>query len=395
MATLPDLGDADALRDWHTSFRAIREHQRMYWDDAVGAWLVTRHADVEMGLYDHRLSSQGPTSFMAQLSAEDLAKFADLQRFYESWMVFSNEPYHTVVRGSVQRVLTPRAVQKRQEAVRAAARSLLDRARAEVVDVNSDFARPLATAVISEVLGVPEQEWDNCSRWSHHIIDFISAPQPDASRAMAAAESYDQMCDYVYHLVEEHRRTGRDDSPMLAVADVGAHAVVGTFAQFMTGGCDPISAAIANAVATLLAHPDQMQRLERDRSLIPTAIEEFIRYESPFTLVPRVVTEPMTVAGQHLHEGSRVLFMLLAANRDPGVFERPDEVDVGRSPNPHLGFGKGSHYCIGAGLARLEMTESIEAIIDMSPNLELAGQVEWSSSLGLRSAVKLPVSVSR
>jgi cytochrome P450 len=108
-----------------------------------------------------------------------------------------------------------------------------------------------------------------------------------------------------------------------------------------------------------------------------------------------VVTEPMTVAGQHLHEGSRVLFMLLAANRDPGVFERPDEVDVGRSPNPHLGFGKGSHYCIGAGLARLEMTESIEAIIDMAPNLELAGQVEWSSSLGLRSAVKLPVSVSR
>ncbi|RKT53842.1 cytochrome P450 [Saccharothrix australiensis] len=395
MLVLPSLADPAALRDWHGTFRAFREHDRVHWDEGAGTWLVTHYHDVVAALHNDLLDSCGPTSFMGLFPPAEQEEFRDLQAFYESWMVFSGPPYHQRVRSAVQGVLTPRAVARRRAEVRATARAQLDLARDGVVDFFADFARPLAISVISEVLGIPSDEWDVFSRWSHDLIAFIGAPRPEVEKARIARRAYAEMREYVLDFTAALRRAGRTDNPLLAVEPIGEHAVVGTFAQFLTGGCDPISSGIANTVVTMLRHPDQTARLRADRSLLPTAVEEFLRYEAPFTLAPRVAREPVTVADRELPAGSRVMLMFTAANRDPAVFRDPDRVDVGRSPNPHLAFGKGNHYCIGAGLARLEMAETIDTLLTEAPDLALAGDVEWTASLGLRSVAKLPVTVGR
>lgn len=391
MICLPSLDDPAALRDWHGTFRAIREHDRVHWDEGVGAWLVTHYDDVVTALQNESLPACGPAAFMGLFPQREQDEFKDLLSFYESWMVFSGPPYHQQVRSAVQSVLTPRAVMKRKDVVRNAAKSQLERARSEVVDFFTDFARPLAINVISDVLSLPKSDWDTFSRWSNDLIAFISTPRPEVEKAQIATLAYEEMREYVREFAADLRRAGRTDNPILAVESLGEHAMVGTFAQFLTGGCDPISSGIANTLVTMLTHRDQVELLRADRSLMPTAVEEFLRFEAPFTLAPHMAKETVTVGDRELPAGSHVLLMFTAANRDPKVFRNPDDVDVARSPNPHLSFGKGNHYCIGAGLARLEMTEAIDAILTLAPDLELAGAVEWMATLGLRSVAKLPV----
>jgi cytochrome P450 len=387
------LDDPDRLANWHTTLATLRTHDPVHWDEGIDAWIITRYEDVKAGLYDASLSARGPTAFMSLLDESELASLRDLRSFYEHWMIFSDSPYHERVRACVQRVLTPRAAERRRSNVRELALQLAGAATGRSVDLYKEFARPLAVGVICDVLEIPTAQWEQFSSWSHDLIAFISTPRPEVARGRVARESYRAMAGYVRHAAGELAAKGRSDNPILAVEELGEAAMVATFAQFLTGGCDPISAGIGNALATLLAHPSELQRIRDDPALVELAVEECLRFETPFTLTPKVAEHETTVGGVRLPAGSRLHFMIAAANRDPEVFANPDTFDVGRTPNPHLGFGIGNHYCIGAGLARVEMGEAIKVLAEQHPRWSLTAAPTWVPSFGLRSVSALPARI--
>jgi pimeloyl-[acyl-carrier protein] synthase len=380
----------EQLADWHHTLATLRTHDPVHWDEGVCAWIITRYEDVKAGLYSRDLSSRGPTAFMNLLSDADLEPLYDLRSFYEGWMVFSDSPYHGRVRTCVQRTLTPRAVERRRARVRDKAIQLQRAAAEHPVDLYSEFARPLAVSVICDLLDIPAETWEEFSSRSHDLIAFISSPYPDIALGRIALESYHATADYVRHAAKELKFRGQTDNPILAVEELGEAAMIATFAQFLTGGCDPVSASIGNAMAALLSTPAELLRLQDDAALIGPAIEECLRFETPFTHVPLVATNGTTIDGTHLPPGARLHFMIAAANRDPDVFPDPDRFDVGRTPNPHLGFGVGAHYCIGAALARVEMEEAIRVLTDRNSRWSLAGSPAWISSFGLRSVSAVP-----
>lgn len=392
-ARLLRLDDPTRLADWHRTLTALRQDDPVHWDEGIGAWLITRYDDVKAALYGHDFSSRGPTAFMNLLSEPDLRPLLQLRSFYEGWMVFSDSPYHERVRGCVQRVLTPRAVEHRRARVRAEAQRLAHAAAQRPVDLYSEFARPLAVAVICDLLEIPTDAWNQFSSWSHDMIAFISTPRPDVARGQVALESYHATVEYVRRAAAELKARGRNENPILAVAELGEPAMVATFAQFLTGGCDPISAAIGNAIATLLAHPAELARIRDNPALLDSAIEECLRFETPFTIIPKVARRDVTIRDTLLPAGARVHFMIAAANRDPDVFLDPDRFDAGRAPNPHLGFGLGPHYCIGAGLARVELGEAVRVLADERAHWSLAEPPTWLSSFGLRSVANLPARI--
>jgi len=385
--------DPAALADWHNALALLRTHDPVHWDEGIGAWIVTRYADVKAGLYNRDLSSRGPSAFMDLLDAAGQEELRELRSFYEHWMVFSDSPYHERVRARVQRVLTPRAVERRRAHVREEARRLADAAAGRPVDLYAEFARPLAVRVICDLLDIPAEEWEKFSAWSHDLIAFISTPRPEPVRGRVALESYRAAADYVRRAAQELKARGLTENPILAVEDVGEAAMVATFAQFLTGGCDPISAAIGNAVATLLAHPVELRRVRDDDALVGSALEECLRYETPFTIIPKVARTDTAVGGVRLLAGSRIHFSIAAANRDPEVFPDPDRFVADRTPNPHLGFGLGAHYCIGAGLARVELAEAVRVLADGRARWERVAPPTWMSSFGLRSVATVPARI--
>ncbi|MEV0680140.1 cytochrome P450 [Actinosynnema sp. NPDC050436] len=385
--------DPGTLADWHNTLALLRTHDPVHWDEGIGAWIVTRHADVKAGLFNRDLSSRGPSAFMDLLDAAGQRELRELRSFYEHWMVFSDSPYHERVRTCVQRVLTPRAVERRRAHVREEARRLADAATGRPVDLYAEFSRPLAVRVICDLLDIPVEDWEEFSVWSRDLIAFISTPRPEPALGRIALDSYHATVDYVRRAAKDLRARGLVENPILAVEDLGEAAMVATFAQFLTGGCDPISAAIGNAVATLLAHPAELRLVRDDDTLVGSALEECLRFETPFTIIPKVARTDTVVGDVHLPAGSRIHFSIAAANRDPEVFPDPDRFTVTRTPNPHLGFGLGAHYCIGAGLARVELAEAVRALADGRARWQPAGTPTWVSSFGLRSVATVPARI--
>ncbi|MBE7195525.1 MAG: cytochrome P450, partial [Gordonia polyisoprenivorans] len=324
------------------------------------------------------------------LESEDLRALGQLREFYDRWMVFSDDPYHETVRRCVQRILTPRAVEERRSRIAREIRALAERSLNESTDLYHDWARPIAVRVICDLLDIPVSLWDEFSRWSADLIAFISSTNPDPVLGAAALQSYRHCVEYVRDAARRLGDQGRRSNPIMAVAELGEPAMVATFAQFLTGGCDPIAAGIGNALASLMAHPEQAARLQSDPTLVKSGIEECVRFETPFTQIPKVARRDTSIGGTEITAGAQVRFMISAANRDPEVFSEPNGFDLGREPNPHLGYGKGPHYCIGAGLARVELGEVLACLASSDVTCEAYGPPTWLDSFGLRSVISMP-----
>jgi cytochrome P450 len=253
----------------------------------------------------------------------------------------------------------------------------MEDAEGRETDLLKTFAEPLPVTVIADLLGIPETGRARLLPWSKAIIGMFEperTPEAETAAVGAAAE----FADYLRSLLP-HKRAGRADdllSRMVAVHDaeperLSEDELIANAILFLDAGHEAVVNVIGNGFLALLRHPDQLRRVQRDASLVPTAVEEMMRYDTPLQFFERVALEDVELGPHVLRRGERACLVYASANRDAAVFDAPERFDVGRHPNPHIAFGLGLHYCIGAPLARLELTNAVTTLLERFPRLEL------------------------
>ncbi len=315
-------------------------------------------------------------------------------------MLFKDPPDHTRLRGLAQRAFTPRMVEQMRATIQELTDSLLDRVQTKgEMDVVADLAYPLPVTVIARLFGVPEEDQDTFHAWSDALgksLDLVEAEEVynDASRAAAA------FTEYLAELADRRRAEPDDDllSALVAAEEEGDKLTIdelyATCALLLVAGHETTVNLIGNGTLALLRNPDQLSLLRSSTELIRSAVEELLRYDSPVQLTSRIVREAVTLDGHTFPPGASVNFMLGAANHDPQIFAQPGNLDMTRKPNPHLAFGSGIHYCLGAPLARLEAQIAFETFLRRFPHLQLLDEnPPYRDNYLFRGLARLPVDI--
>jgi cytochrome P450 len=378
----------DLRRDPFAAYDRARAASPLLHDPRSGAWMVFDYDGVRRALQDHEaFSSSGAAAGQS----------------HPDWFIFHDPPRHTLLRALVARAFTPRGVAAMEPRIRWLSRALLDRAieRGEM-DIAADFAVPLPQLVIAEMLGVPVQDRAAFRRWSDAILGLSHAlpgseEKEPASRAYRAAHA--EMRDYVARLADDRRAVPADDLlTRLVQARVEGHALTDdeilAFVQLLlVAGTETTTNLVGNAVLCFLEHPDELTRVRAVPELLPGAIEEVMRFRSPVQWMFRFTRREVEMHGQTIPAGRMVLPVIGAANRDPAHFADPHRFDVARDPNPHLAFGHGIHFCMGAPLARLEARIALADVIERLRDLERADDAPWTprSALHVHGPSRLPV----
>ncbi len=351
-------------------YEMLQRYAPVFLWEEWGMTFLSRHEDCQTLLRDDRLAHG---QFMEV--PEQQRPLLDMQN---NWLLLQNPPDHTRLRGLVHKAFTPRMVEQLRDTIQDITNHLLDKAQAAGrMDVIADLAYPLPVTVIARMIGIPEADYDRFHGWSDALarsLDFIEEEAVYNRAAVAAAE----FTAYLAELAQRRRvEPGRDLlSALVAVEEEGDHLteaeLYGTCSLLLVAGHETTINLIGNGTLALLQNRPQWELLCAQPDLAKTAVEELLRYDSPVQLTSRLVTEPVAVGEQTLPAGSMVTFLLGAANRDTAVFANPDQLDITRKPNPHLAFGAGIHYCLGAPLARLEGQIAFTTLTRRFPHLQLA-----------------------
>jgi cytochrome P450 len=416
MAPDIDLLCAEAIADPHAFFRRIAAAGRVCWNARWGGWILTRHADVVAVLSDARFSAdafarfEGASSDPAGGSPPDHddgagskrslpARFPNIFRILRSAMVYRDPPDHARLRSLVSKAFTRRTVDVLRPRIADIVERLLDRAATlGRVDLVRELASPLPVQVIAELLGIPTEEGDRLKAWSDEVASLMLGSLAEDDRHGRADRGIGEMAELFRRVVAERRRSPRDDftSALIAARDdrdlLTEDELVGMCFLMVFAGHETTTNWIANSVVALLDNPAQM---ELARSGLPkAALSELVRYDGPMKAISRIAREPVEIAGQRVEAGQRVLLALAAANRDPSCFAEPDRLDLHREENPHVAFGHGIHYCLGAPLAKLETEIALEALLRRAPGLTLdvpRSSLRWRPALLVRALEELPV----
>ena len=403
MAVAYDPGDRRTNADPFPIFQRLQDEDPVHWSDGLGGWVLTRYDDVKAALLDPALSADRLTPFFDHVESEAKAGGGALARYLNTWMVFHDPPKHTRLRGLCNRFFVSPALNALRSNIESTANELLDqmagKARAgRPVDLIADFAYPLPAMVIMDLLGVPRADLERVKSWSDDIALFIGSAQATDGKYTRAGDGTRAMAEYFHFLIEEREKDPRHDliSALVAARDEGqalsADEVVGTSILLLFAGHETTTNLIGNGVLACFRFPDEWRRLCADPALMGGAVEEFLRYDGPVGSVVRVAAADFEIRGTKIGKGERVFAALNAANRDRRQFGDPHRLDVGRTPNPHLTFGHGIHFCLGAPLARMEGRIAIGALCQRFPNMSLAADdLEWHDSLVLRGVKSLPV----
>jgi hypothetical protein len=319
------------------------------------------------------------TQFLASLSPDQRSQLDYLQHHYEhGGLVQSDPPAHTRLRQLISSAFTPRIVSQMDGLVREIVAELVDAfADREEAELIYEFAFPLPAIVIAGMLGVPREERDQFKVWSSVIQRFLGSGTVNFDFALVAQDAWRCMNDYFARLFAERTERPRHDVVSgLAQArfegeQLSRDEVIRTCGAILIAGHETTTNLISNGFWRLLGHPDQLSQLRSRAELYESAVEEFLRFESPFQSAPRTVTADVELRGKLLRRGDLAYAMLGAANRDPLRFENPNTLDIHRGDNKHLAFGYGIHFCLGAALARLEAPIAIKLLLDRFPNASL------------------------
>ena len=386
MARLP----AAELADPYPCYQALRETApvcRAELPDGLPVWLVTRHPDVRQALADPRLGND-PRSAAGTLGGGPRWRPENLHN-----MLRADPPRHTRLRRLAAAAFTARRVQRLRPRIAEIAAGLLDDlAGPGRVDLIERYAFPLPIVVICELLGIPAADRDRFREWTAAILRY--ATDPAAAAAIEAAR--DGIRDYLTALIAAKRAAPGDDltSALIAGGGFSETELLSTVSVLLTAGHETTANLIGNGTLALLRRPSQLAALRDDPGLLPGAVEELLRYDTP--IVPGVMKfarADTEIAGVPIPAGDVVLLGIGAANRDPEVFADPDRLDVTRARPPHLSFGHGIHFCIGAGLARLETQLAVEGLLRRFPAIRLAvpaARLRWRGGF-IRGLVALPV----
>jgi cytochrome P450 len=400
-----ELASPTVLADPHPVFHRMRRDEPVHHSRALGAWLVTRYEDVLGGLRDPRLSSDRiPSILDAQVAAGDRGSVRDFERTRRTMMVNMDGPAHHRLRRLINPGFTPAAIDAARPMIQLAVDRLLDRAEGlDRLDVVADYAEPLPTLVICELLGVPAEDRPSLRTWSDDAAKLLGATHgASGSMARTANDAVVSLERYFLRLIEGRRRRPGDDLLSLLIRGeeegrMSPEELSSQCQMLLVGGHLTLIDQLCNAVHAFLNHPAQLRRLRLDPSLVGPAIEEVLRFDPPLTVVHRVAAEDLELSGAEIRKGDRVLLCLAAANRDPEAFADPDTFDIGRAGNRHLSFGSGPHACAGGGLARTELEIALLTLFRRLPRVALDPENPPRRRLGslmLRGFRSLPVLTS-
>ena len=387
--------------DPYPHYAALRASEPVHFSAALQAWVLTAYEDCALALRDDETFSSSADTASGQLAAVLQQQRRQFPLGETPTVLNSDPPVHTRLRTLLNRAFTPRAIEGLRPRIEEIAASLLADAGASPgrFDVAAGFAQPLPIIVIAELLGVPPEDRDRFKRWSVAIARMTNVLNPPAVLE-AAREATSELIAYMDGVVAQRRRApGADILTALAVAEEDgerlSHDELLAFSiLLLLAGHETTSNLIGNGLLALAARPELAARLQADRSLLPAAVEELLRYDSSVQGVVRFARRQTELRGRTIEQGAVLLPLVGAANRDPAQFSDPDELDIERSPNRHLAFGRGIHFCLGAPLARLEGEIAFAALLDRFPEPRVAeGGVERNSTLLLRGVGRLELEV--
>ncbi|MYE31658.1 MAG: cytochrome P450 [Chloroflexi bacterium] len=387
--------------DPYPAYAALRAEDPVHFSAAIQAWVLTTHEDCERVLRDQETFSSSSDTASGQLATVLQQQRREFPLGEVPTVLNSDPPVHTRLRTLLNRAFTPRAIEGLRPHIEDIAASLLaDAGRTGGrFDAVTGFAQPLPIIVIAELLGVPPEDRDQLKEWSTAIANTTNVLNTEDALA-AARQATMELIAYMDEIVAQRRAApGADIMTALVQAEEGgerlSHDELLAFSiLLLLAGHETTTNLIGNGLLALTEHPEAAAGLRAEPDLLPSAVEEFLRYDSSVQGAVRFARETVEVRGRTIERGSTLLLLLGAANRDPAQFPEPDALDVARSPNRHLSFGRGVHFCLGAPLARLEGDVAFRALLDRFTELRVAeGGAERSGTLVLRGMGKLVLEV--
>jgi cytochrome P450 len=372
------------LIDPYPTLHRLRSEDPVFWSDSIGGWILTRYDDIvptfkDVGIY----SNAGRLAKIVEyLPAKSRAKFKTLEDHYRATsLIFSDPPDHTRLRSLVTKVFNATRVEALRPRIQEAINQSLDAVQGDgEMDVIRDIAVPLPFAILGSILGIPASDRRAVKTWADELLGFQGVNKPSESALAVGQDALVNVRQYLRDIIEERRRKPEDDllSHLVAAETEGEKLseteLVYTCTTLLVAGHETTTSLIGNGLYTILHHPDQWMLLRENPSLLGSAVEEMLRYESPIARQPRLVKQDTELGGKRILAGQVVFQMLNAANRDPAYFADPDLFDIRRQPNRHMAFGMGIHFCVGALLARTEGQIVFRTLLERMPQLQLADE---------------------
>lgn len=383
-------------------YEALQDRDPIHWSPAIKSWIITRYDDVRQVAMSSNMSSDRLRPFYEALKDERRDILSGVMRYLNEWLVFKAPPQHTRLRKMMNVVFSLQLIQSRESAIKKTVEQLLECMDPERdMDFMEKVAVLLPAYVILDMMGLPRQDFTEIKRWSDDLRLFIGTSRSEDDKYKKARDGADRMSSYFRDVISQRRNSPRDDviSAMVSVTDASGalseDELVAMCMLVLFGGHETTTSLLGSAVVALINHPEQKQRLHEEPALIDSAVEEFLRYDGPSNSIARVAAVDHELHGKKLSAGDRVFAMINAANRDPRRFERPHELILDRTPNRHLTFGQGLHFCLGAPLARLEAKVCIGSLVSRYPAMRFGqGEVKWLDALVMRGPTQLPLVLS-
>ncbi len=403
VAALSESADYEAfcrgqLVDPYPLLDRLREEDPVHWSEPLAGWVLTRHDDVLAAIFDRRLASDRVAINMSAIPAPERVHYRSLEQHVSNWLGFTDPPKHVRMRKLAAKVFSPALAERLRPRIEALVDGLLEEmGSAPKADLVSDLAFPVPSTIICEILGIPRSQAADFQDYTGKMVSFVGNVGPTlAALADGALEGHRALDRFFARCLEERREEAQDDV-LTALATVEADGgtlskdeILGLCTFLYVAGHETTVALLANGAWLLMLHDDQAELIRGNPDVLPGAIEEMLRFESPIQLNTRLAIEELELRGRQIKAGDTVILHIGAANRDPDRFPDPARFDVLRTDNRHLAFGWAAHFCLGAPLARLEAQVAIGRLLERFEFAATDGDVRWRASMTLRCPEALP-----
>lgn len=385
-------------------YRTLREIAPVYYDKAVGAWYISSHRDCCEVLSSDAVTATRSENMLARFNDEEKKTLQPLVDFFNKWVLLMDPPQHTIIRKGLHKALASKNVGGMRSTVHDVCTRLLKGVRiGDVFDVVHSYSHPMPAIIMTLALGAEEKDIHFFKEAEASISYVLGNNRPSFERAKMALAASVALMDHLKGIIANAKVGGssgflvselcrlQSEHPSITDDVVLANGVALVYA-----GSETVLSTIAAAVYLLKTHPEQLEVLRKDRSLLPGAIDEVLRFESPLQRTARFALRDFSVQGHEVKAGDRLVFMLAGANRDPDVFENPEVFDITRKHNPHLTFSYGPHRCVGMAMGKLESETGLGTFLDRIEEYELIDDApDWAYNLATRGLNKLPIRVTR